>query len=120
MGVHCHAGVISSSHGGDAADLAFRYVARALVDGVEELQKSPEALAQGAVDPKAAYSLRWTRDRICVPRDMSFSAARQLRAHLNWAADIIDPQKGWQGIPLPVYDRRDSDPAVFAAAAVAA
>eukprot|EP00928_Gymnodinium_smaydae_P019906 TRINITY_DN17671_c0_g1_i1.p1 TRINITY_DN17671_c0_g1~~TRINITY_DN17671_c0_g1_i1.p1 ORF type:complete len:453 (-),score=104.19 TRINITY_DN17671_c0_g1_i1:252-1610(-) len=113
--IHCHAGVLRSSRGREAADAAFRYVVRALVDGVEQLQKSPERLEAGAVDPSAAASLRWTRDRICVPRDMSFPAARQLRAHLNWAADIIDPQPKWQGVPLPTSDRRDSDPVSFAA-----
>lgn len=112
--VHCHTGVLKSSRGGDPADLAFRYVVRALVDGVDELQQSPHCLKWGSVHATAATSLRWTRDRICVPRDMSFSAARQLRAHLNWVADIIDPQSGWQGVPLPTQHRRDSDPANFA------
>eukprot|EP00929_Paragymnodinium_shiwhaense_P075194 TRINITY_DN38437_c0_g4_i1.p1 TRINITY_DN38437_c0_g4~~TRINITY_DN38437_c0_g4_i1.p1 ORF type:complete len:454 (+),score=94.94 TRINITY_DN38437_c0_g4_i1:67-1428(+) len=118
--VHCRQGVLQSSSGGDDADLAFRYVVRALVDGVEALQQSPEALAPGSLSAKAAYSLRWTRDRICVPRDMSYPAARQLRAHLNWAADIIDPRTGWQGVPLPFNHRRDSDPEVFAAASAGA
>lgn len=28
-------------------------------------------------------------DQIGVPRDMSYPAARQFRAHLNWAIDIL-------------------------------
>jgi glutathione S-transferase len=106
--VHCHQGVIRSSGGGSAADQAFRCVVQALIDGVGDLK-----IEKGHLDPQAARSLRWTRDRICVPRDMSFPAARQLRAHLNWLADAIDPETSWQGIPLPIHDRRDSDPATF-------
>jgi len=34
-------------------------------------------------------SLRYLRDRVGVPRDMSLPAARQFRAHLNWVADAV-------------------------------
>lgn len=34
-------------------------------------------------------SIFYLRDRIGVPRDMSFPAARELRAHLNWLADLL-------------------------------
>jgi len=113
--VHCHEGVLKSSQGGADAELAFQYVAQALLMGYEELQASPNKLEAGKVDPGAAVSLRWTRDRICVPRDMSYTAARQLRAHLNWAADIIGPEPRWQGVAISQSSRRDSDPIHFAA-----
>mmetsp|Transcript_5966 Transcript_5966/g.14273 ORF Transcript_5966/g.14273 Transcript_5966/m.14273 type:complete len:213 (-) Transcript_5966:109-747(-) len=109
---HCHDGILKSSRGGEAADLAYRCVASALIDG-------PQTLESGAIhgiDSNAAACLRYTRDRISVPRDMSFPAARQLRSHLNWLADLIDPRVAQPGSPISEHDRRDTDPAAFAVA----
>ena len=36
---------------------------------------------------ETAASLAYLRDRVGVPRDMKYPAARQLRAHLNWFID---------------------------------
>lgn len=45
------------------------------------------ALDGGAVVASAAY----LRDRVGVPRDLKLPAARQLRAHLNWLIDALQP-----------------------------
>ena len=39
-------------------------------------------------------SLSYLRDRVGVPRDMKLPAARQLRAHLNWAIGSILKAQG--------------------------
>ncbi|CAM9731997.1 unnamed protein product [Phaeothamnion confervicola] len=36
-----------------------------------------------------AQCVEYLRDRVGVPRDMPYPAARQLRAHLNWARDMV-------------------------------
>jgi glutathione S-transferase len=56
-------------------------------------------------------ALRYLRDRICVPRDMSIYAAKRLRASLEATAALAGNE---QGSPIPVKHRRDQDPANFA------
>lgn len=54
--------------------------------------------------------LRYLRDRINVPRDMSIYAAKHLRQALETTAAIAGNQ---QGPPIPTRHRRDQNPADF-------
>jgi glutathione S-transferase len=56
-------------------------------------------------------ALRYLRDRISVPRDMSIYAAKRLREALEKTAALVGDE---QGAPIPVKHRRDQDPAPFA------
>jgi glutathione S-transferase len=58
----------------------------------------------------ADEALRYLRDRICVPRDMSIYAAKQLRTALEATAALVGPG---QGAAIPIQHRRDQDPANF-------
>ncbi|KAJ7547668.1 hypothetical protein O6H91_08G097600 [Diphasiastrum complanatum] len=64
----------------EAVDLALRCVAHALLVGVENVCTLPPINSTKEVALAASY----LRDRVGVPRDLSFAAARQLRAHLQW------------------------------------
>ncbi|MEB3161919.1 MAG: glutathione S-transferase family protein [Prochlorothrix sp.] len=66
--------------------------------------------------PGGDVALRYLRDRICVPRDMSIYAAKYLRQSLEHTAALAGTHSG---LPIPVRHRRDQDPANFAAAALA-
>jgi glutathione S-transferase len=61
--------------------------------------------------PKSDAALRYLRDRINVPRDMSIYAAKRLREALETTASLVGTK---QGVPIPVNHRRDQDPANFA------
>jgi glutathione S-transferase len=56
-------------------------------------------------------ALRYVRDRINVPRDMSIYAARRLRAALEATAALVGNA---QGTPIPFNHRRDQNPLEFA------
>ena len=55
--------------------------------------------------------LRYLRDRISVPRDMSIYAAKRLKTSLETTAALVGDR---QGPAIPVRHRRDQDPANFA------
>lgn len=58
----------------------------------------------------ADSALRYLRDRISVPRDMSIYAAKRLRTSLEQTAALAGNR---QGTPIPTQHRRDQDPAQF-------
>eukprot|EP00897_Mesotaenium_endlicherianum_P002320 jgi/Mesen1/2115/ME000151S01369 len=80
-------GVREYSGGGDAEaeayeramDVGLRYVASALLKGPESVSPLPEELPH-----QVAVAAAYVRDRVGVPRDLTYPAARQMRAHLQW------------------------------------
>jgi glutathione S-transferase len=77
-------------------DTSIRTVCLALLDGVENLDEEMTKVAsviakEGGKEYAEGViaSLGYLRDRVGVPRDMQLSAARQLRAHLNWSIGKI-------------------------------
>ena len=71
-------------------DILLRFVVQALLEGYTSVK--PLAVQRDGseiVRKKLTDSLIYFRDRIGVPRDMSYAAARQLRAHLNWVIDQV-------------------------------
>jgi glutathione S-transferase len=61
--------------------------------------------------PSSDLALRYLRDRISVPRDMSIYAAKRLRTALESTAALAGDR---QSPSLPIKHRRDQDPANFA------
>jgi len=67
---------------------------------------------EACVPPSGAdVALRYLRDRISVPRDMSIYAAKHFRTALEETAALAG---NGQSLPIPVKHRRDQDPANFA------
>ncbi len=60
--------------------------------------------------PNSAVPLRYLRDRISIPRDMSIYAGKRLRTALEFTAQL---QGDSQPEPLPIRHRRDQDPVNF-------
>merc|ERR1719191_258599 len=80
----------------DVADHALRCALTGLVSG--ELVKPPKG---------GDVALRYIRDRVNVPRDMSLHAARRMRAVLEATAALAGDG---QGPPISMNNRRDQDP----------
>ena len=63
-----------------------------------------------APPPGSDAALRYLRDRVSVPRDMSIYAAKRLRTALEATAALAGEG---QGSPIPTHHRRDQDPVNF-------
>ena len=95
-------GARRSAAAGDALDLALRCALTNLLrDRSLPPLPPPSATAAG---------LRYWRDRISVPRDMSLHAARLMRAALERTAALAGDE---QGPELPRQHRRDQNPQPF-------
>ncbi|MGB3239036.1 MAG: glutathione S-transferase family protein [Geitlerinemataceae cyanobacterium] len=80
----------------------------------EALRCALTHMMTGEVCPPPSGSdaaLRYLRDRINVPRDMSIYAAKRLRTSLEATAAMAGDRPG---VPIPFKHRRDQDPANFA------
>ncbi len=62
--------------------------------------------AECSPPPDSDIALRYLRDRISVPRDMSIYAAKRLREALEKTAALVGDR---QGVPIPFKHRRDQD-----------
>ena len=65
--------------------------------------------------PNSDSALRYLRDRISVPRDMSIYAAKRLRESLEKTAALAGDR---QGTPIPFNHRRDQNPVNFASSSL--
>jgi glutathione S-transferase len=91
-----------SAAAGHALDLALRCALTNLLRDPSQAPLSPP--------PGMAAGLRYWRDRISVPRDMSLHAARLMRAALERTAALAGDE---QGPELPRQHRRDQNPQPF-------
>jgi len=79
-------------------DKVLQFVALSVLRGISSdfedklVQLKAIAVAENDVYARDGIiaSLEYLRDRIGVPRDIRYPAARQLRAHLNWAIKILN------------------------------
>lgn len=84
----------------------------ALVDQALRCALTRLIRGQDCVPPAGSdAALRYLRDRISVPRDMSIYAAKHLREALEKTAALVGDR---QSVPISMKHRRDQNPANFA------
>ncbi|CAI7776000.1 unnamed protein product [Closterium sp. NIES-53] len=76
-----------------AVSEALRHVAYVLLEGTEAVGAAVPAGLLGALSgeeqEEVAVCVAYLRDRVGVPRDLTYPAARQLRAHLQWMVRLL-------------------------------
>jgi len=70
-------------------DSVLRVVCEALLTEQSQIQRQLTDFVPKHLKDDVIQSLVYLRERVGVPRDMPFAAARQLRAYLNMAIDTI-------------------------------
>lgn len=73
----------------DDMEILLRFLVWALVEGYENVNVGIPGDVSTQTKKDLSLSIIYLRDRIGVPRDMTYPAARQLRAHLNWLLDTL-------------------------------
>lgn len=84
-----------------------RLIDQALRCALTQMMTGEDCLPPSGSD----VALRYLRDRVNVPRDMSIYAAKRLREALETTAALAGDR---QGPPIPVHHRRDQNPVEFA------
>lgn len=73
----------------DDFSILLKILISALLDDYQKLQSLPITNSDSSTKNSLKASLVYLRERIGVPRDMSYPAARQLRAHINFIIDLL-------------------------------
>jgi len=74
----------------DDYNILLRILVQCLLGDYNQVQSLPIINRNVSTKNKLISSLEYLRDRIGVPRDMSYPAARQLRAHINYIKTLLN------------------------------
>jgi glutathione S-transferase len=74
----------------DDFSILMKILVQCLLGDYKQVQSLPIINRNASTKNKLISSLEYLRDRIGVPRDMSYPAARQLRAHINYITSLLN------------------------------